>query len=324
MTDGLRRAVSGRRRFLVGLLGALACTERAPESAAPDAAPVAATSSVATPLPEAPVEPPPAPTGPRYLRAEIRSSLEAAVVEKTDTKLGPALTQVAKRVLVWWIDPSRDLYPGDRLELVYSTPEGVEPVVHAIWFHSEKRGREFEAVLYAAAGAQFPRWYDAQGQEIELRLHDGPIREYEQITSILKDGRRHKGVDFKAPTGTPLYAPFDGVVQRKNWSVRGNGLSLDIEQSKGGRRAFLLHLSAIVKGLGPGSRVKKGQLVAYSGNTGRSTAPHLHYQLQRSRHGKVIDPFDFHRTWRARLPDSELPALRGVLVEYSKLRESDT
>jgi murein DD-endopeptidase MepM/ murein hydrolase activator NlpD len=311
--------------LLVTLLG---CDEPAPRVSAEAELQVASSTTAQTATVAAEAGPK-RPTDPFYanlhhLKVSIRSSLEASVVAGTNATLGPALTQVAKRVLVWWIDPNRDLYPGDELELVYSTPNGVEPAVHAIWFRSEKLGRSFEAVHFVPSGALHPRWFDPEGREIELRLKDGPIREYEQITSILKDGRGHKGVDFKAPTGTPVYAPFDGRVERKNWSLRGNGLALDLAELRSGRRALLLHLSAIVKGLRPGSRVKKGQLIAYSGNTGRSTAPHLHYQLQRSLHGKVIDPFDFHRTWRARLPDSEMPALRERLIKYSKLRESVT
>jgi murein DD-endopeptidase MepM/ murein hydrolase activator NlpD len=126
---------------------------------------------------------------------------------------------------------------------------------------------------------------------------DSPIGEYEQVTSLLRDGRRHKGVDFKAPVGSPVLAPFDGVVERRNWNFRGNGNCLELRDPASGRRAIFLHLDVLPKETAPGRRVRKGEQIASSGNSGRSYAPHLHYQLE-SADGRVLDPYEVHHTTR--------------------------
>ena len=152
------------------------------------------------------------------------------------------------------------------------------------------------------------------------RLEHAPIQSYEQITSLLRDGRKHKGVDFKAAVGTPVLAPFDGRIQKMNWAFRFNGNSLSLIESKTGREAILLHLSSIESGLRPGSSVRTGQAIARSGNTGRSTAPHLHYQLQAGK--RTLDPFNIHHTYRVKLPDPEVAKVQTALELYAKLRRA--
>ncbi len=242
------------------------------------------------------------------------------MVGATDSIVGPQLAQVAKRILVWWMDVSRDFRKGDRLELIWEPKEGQEPFLHALWIRGEKIG-ERRAARWQAPGDNFARWYTPDGQEVELRLEHSPINDYEQITSLLKDGRRHHGVDFKAPVGTEIVAPFDGTVIRKNWNFRGNGNCLELQDSKG-MSALFLHLAEVEPGLNIGRRVKRGQVLGRSGNTGRSTAPHLHYQLERG--GKVLDPFDVHQTSRAKLQTESLPALNQRFTELDRLRPGST
>ncbi len=239
----------------------------------------------------------------------IDGALESALITTAGADVGPALAQVTTRLLVWWLDVTRDLRKGDELAIVYALPPGREPTLHALRFTSGKLGGERRAYRHQASGAAYARLYDAEGREIEQRLVDTPIDVYEQITSLLRDGRKHKGVDFKAPSGTPVTAPFDGTVTRKNWSFRGNGNCLELS-GPGGLTAMFLHLEAVEAGIGPGTRVKKGQVVARSGNTGRSTAPHLHYQLMRG--GKVLDPFDVQPWTRLGLSTAELPGFQGT------------
>jgi len=271
-------------------LDSLAADDEGPGGAGPaGGAPVEAAAGGAPSGPAAPAQ-----GGLLSVQAEIRGSLGATLIQAVGAEVGDPLSLVTSRLLVWALDVSRDMRPLDKIELVYELPPGSEPVVHALRFDSHKLGRVLEAYRFQLPGARFPRYYNEQGREIEHRLVDGPIAEYEQITSLLKDGRRHQGVDFKAPTGTPVTSPFSGVVQRTNFNYRVNGGSLDIEDGSG-RRILFLHLSELAPGIQAGTRIKKGQLVAYSGNTGRSTAPHLHYQVM-SKAGRVLDPFEIHRT----------------------------
>ncbi len=267
----------------------------------------------------APVAPPPVQTGPRFLSVHIDGPLEAALVSGAGNETGPALTQVVKRVLVWWIAVPADLRKGDLLEVVYEPQPGQEPLVSAVRLQSARAGRTFEAYRFKPAGAQFARFYDPEGGDLELRLDPSPLDGWEQITSLLKDGRKHKGVDFKTPVGTPVKATFDGTITRKNWFFRGNGNSLEVtEAAAPHRKAIFLHLSELPRTLAVGTHVKRGEVIAHSGNSGHSFAPHLHYQLM-SASDRVLDPFDVHPTHRVSLGAADRPALTEQVARWRSM-----
>ncbi|MEM6326500.1 MAG: peptidoglycan DD-metalloendopeptidase family protein [Bacteroidota bacterium] len=96
---------------------------------------------------------------------------------------------------------------------------------------------------------------------------------------ILHTMRMHAGVDFPTPVGTPLYATGDGVVSFVG-SKGGYGNVLDIDHPLAGKMVRYAHLSRMAPGITVGTAVRRGQTVAYSGNTGLSTAPHLHYEVR--------------------------------------------
>ncbi len=209
------------------------------------------------------------------------------------------------RILVWSLQVSRDARKGDKLEVLYELPTAQpslvaavgeagpavkEPTVLALRYGSQKLGRLITAYRFKPEGAPFAHYYTSEGVEVEEHLVEGPVTDYEQVTSLLRDGRRHKGVDFKTPVGTPVRAPFDGPITRRNWHFGANGNCLEIVDAKTGRHAIFLHLEAVPKDMQAGRRVKKGEIVAKSGNSGHSTAPHLHYQLE-APDGRILDPF---------------------------------
>jgi murein DD-endopeptidase len=292
-----------------------------PTAAAPAAAAVLGAAVAAPGAPAAPAGTPAGETAvPGLHRAAVtlRGAMEesiAAALPRDERRLAQELTQVVNRLLVWDLLISRDGRRGDQLEILYrpaasaapGLPPSGEPVVEALRFASQKLGKTIAAYRFQPDGAKWARYYRADGTEVEERLVEGPIREYEQITSLLRDGRRHKGVDFKAPVGTPVYAPFDGVVARRNWNWSFNGNSLDVLDPATGRHAIFLHLDVVSKELSPGRKVKKGDLIANAGNSGRSYAPHLHYQLENSA-GNVLDPFEVHKTSRGAID----PGKRGL------------
>ena len=280
---------------------------------------ITAPGSTAVPgIAQAPVAPV-VQTGPRFLSVRIDGPLEAALVAGAGSDTGPALTQVVKRVMVWWLAVPGDLRKGDVLEVVYEPQPGQEPLVSALRFQSAKFGRTFEAYRFKPAGAQFARFYGPDGSDLELRLEPSPLDSWEQITSLLKDGRRHKGVDFKTPVGTPVKATFDGTITRKNWFFRGNGNSLEVTQTAAPHmKAIFLHLSELPRTLTVGTKVKAGEVIAHSGNSGHSFAPHLHYQLM-SASDRVLDPFDVHATKKVNLAATEKPALTEQLTKYRSM-----
>ena len=143
-----------------------------------------------------------------------------------------------------------------------------------------------------------------------------PLEIAEQVTSLLRDGRATKVVDFKVPVGTEVHSPVDGVVTKRNWKVRANGDCLEVADHKTSRALIFLHLSAIEPEIRAGSQVHRGQVLARTGNTGHTTAPHLHYQLM-SPDGRVLDPFAVQATTRRSLPPAALEDFRKTLKEWS-------
>jgi murein DD-endopeptidase len=220
---------------------------------------------------------------------------------------------------VWDLRVSRDGRRGDRLEVLWTpakaaapgVPESGEPVVEAVRYASSKLGKVLAAYRFRAEGARFARYYRPDGTEVEPRLVDAPVADYEQITSLLRDGRRHKGIDFKTPVGSPVHAPFEGVIERRNWNFAGNGNCLDIRDPTTGRHAIFLHLDVLPKEMAVGRKVKKGEVVASSGNSGHSFAPHLHYQLEDAA-GRVLDPFEVTKTESRAVPAAQKAAFEAA------------
>ena len=104
---------------------------------------------------------------------------------------------------------------------------------------------------------------------------------------VLRKRARHNGIDLAAPTGTPIYATADGLVERANWfSSYGNYIQIGHGNAIETRYA---HLSKII--VADGQQVRKGDLIGYVGSTGRSTGPHLHYEVRIA--GEAVDPRPF-------------------------------
>ncbi|WP_379553289.1 M23 family metallopeptidase [Qipengyuania sp. DGS5-3] len=104
---------------------------------------------------------------------------------------------------------------------------------------------------------------------------------------ILKRRARHRGVDLAAPTGTPVYATADGVVGRADW-FSSYGLYVKIDHG-GALETRYAHMSKLA--VNAGEHVKKGDVIGYVGSTGRSTGPHLHYEVRVD--GQDVNPIQF-------------------------------
>lgn len=231
---------------------------------------------------------------------------------------GDALSAEVSRLLVWDLNLRRDLRQGEPLSIVW---EGTTPdtlVVHAVRLDSGKLGRTIEAFRFAAPNDLYPSYWSADGTEVPYRLNNTPIDNYEQITSLLKDRPRHHGMDFMAPVGTIVQSPYAGTVTKTDWNLSANGNCVEIRFEDGVLAKFL-HLSQTdVKA---GDRIEVGQKIGLSGNTGRSTGPHLHYQLNRGK--SVIDPLSYHGTTRRTLPADAKPELDRVVDEMRRLLSTE-
>jgi murein DD-endopeptidase MepM/ murein hydrolase activator NlpD len=110
-----------------------------------------------------------------------------------------------------------------------------------------------------------------------------------RIDPHYKVPKMHAGMDFTAPTGTPIYATGDGTVLRADNASSGYGNHIRIDHGYGYVTLYG-HMSRIKSR--PGQKVKRGEVIGYVGSTGKSTAPHLHYEVRYN--GDPIDPIDFY------------------------------
>jgi murein DD-endopeptidase MepM/ murein hydrolase activator NlpD len=124
---------------------------------------------------------------------------------------------------------------------------------------------------------------------------------------ILRQRRRHTGVDLAAPTGTPVYATADGIIGRADWfSSYGLYVSIDHGADLETRYAHLSRLA-----VGAGDQVRKGDLIGFVGSTGRSTGPHLHYEVRVD--GVAVNPVPYmvESAEQARMATSSTDLLPG-------------
>jgi murein DD-endopeptidase MepM/ murein hydrolase activator NlpD len=120
----------------------------------------------------------------------------------------------------------------------------------------------------------------------------------------------HTGVDWAAPTGTPIYASGNGIVEKVGWES-GYGKYIRLRHNNGYETAYG-HMTAFAKGIDPGVRVRQGQVIGFVGSTGLSTGAHVHYEILVN--GRFVDPM------RIRLPRGRV--LDGpVLTDFQSERE---
>lgn len=129
---------------------------------------------------------------------------------------------------------------------------------------------------------------------------------------VIQVGRQHIGVDYAAPTGTPVIAVADGIVSHQGWGgAYGN---LVILSHPGGYTTHYAHLVDYAEHLRPGSEVRRGTEIGYVGSTGRSTGPHLHYEIRQA--GRYLDPLNEkvdNGPWQWS-PTDRLSLLRQILL----------
>ncbi|MDN3646757.1 M23 family metallopeptidase [Pontixanthobacter aestiaquae] len=116
---------------------------------------------------------------------------------------------------------------------------------------------------------------------------------------VLRQRRAHKGIDLAAPTGTPIYATADGIVSKAE-RFSSYGLYVSMEHGAGVQTRFA-HMSRIA--VADGQNVKKGDIIGYVGSTGRSTGPHLHYEVRIA--GKAVNPIPYMSESKAQLAYAE-------------------
>jgi murein DD-endopeptidase MepM/ murein hydrolase activator NlpD len=153
------------------------------------------------------------------------------------------------------------------------------------------------------------RYYDEKARSLNTFFMRTPLQ-YKRISSpfdlkrfhpVLKIYRPHLGVDYAAPTGRQINAAADGKVTFVG-TKGGYGKTIEI-QHKNGYKTLYAHLNGYGKNIKSGKSVKQGELIAYVGNTGLSSGPHLHFGVYL--HGRAVDPLKVINSSRQELPTKE-------------------
>ncbi|WP_334091469.1 M23 family metallopeptidase [Helicobacter typhlonius] len=196
----------------------------------------------------------------------------------------------------------------EEISQVDSKVEDLESII-GVSIDSKSTGDNLESRIDVASltGTQkvFVMKFIPNGYPTETHHHISAPYGY-RVHPLLFTRHLHTGVDFAMSVGTPVYATANGVVNEARFSTGGYGYLVKIDHSLG-FMTYYAHLSKIV--VQKGMFVKRGQLIAYSGNTGRSTGPHLHYEIRFL--GQVINPSSF-MDWKMSNFDSIFEKERSV------------
>ncbi len=250
-------------------------------------------------------------------RPELRVGYAAAVIHDSLFVAGQRaglpdnLIMELAHIFGWDIDFALDIRPGDRFTVVYErhyldgTHLDEGNIVAAEFIN---RGRVYRALRYTDPRGRTD-YYSPDGRSMRKAFLRTPVS-FTRISSrftlhrrhpILHRDRRHVGVDYAAPAGTPVHAAGDArvvFVGRKG----GYGRTVILGHG-GGYSTLYAHLSRFARGLRRGTRVRQGRVIGYVGRSGLATGPHLHYEFRI--HGVHRDPLRVH-----------LPAARPIAARY--------
>lgn len=224
----------------------------------------------------------------------IRNQDLAQVVQVDREKLVLELNDVFK----WQVDFVRQIQAGDSYRFAFEREirsSGTMRTGHVLAAELINQNRSYTAVWFDPNGDGEGTYYDLDGKSVKGAFLLSPIELRHRISSrfttsrfhpILKTWRAHRGVDYAAPTGTPVQATGNGViVHRARESTYGN--RIDIQHPNGWTTRYA-HMNAFARGFSVGSRIKQGDIIGYVGMTGLATGPHLHYEMLL--HGRHEDP----------------------------------
>lgn len=200
----------------------------------------------------------------------------------------PQAIMALSDIFAWDVDFASDIQRGDKFSILYDVlyVEGrpVRMTGRIQGAEMVNNGKKYSAFYYK--GAEGDGYYDADGKSLRRTLLKSPLR-FRRITSyftnsrfhpILKRYRPHHGIDYAAPTGTPIESAGSGRVAFAGWK-NGYGNFIEIKHNNNYTTAYG-HLSRIAKGVRTGSKISQGDVIGFVGSTGISTGPHLHYEVR--------------------------------------------
>lgn len=268
-------------------------------------------------------------TRPVRFYGEIRSSMYQAAL---DQGMPVAVLMKLMNIYSYDIDFQRDIRVGDKIEVLYEekvTPGGKLVEAGDILYASLDTGGRSLRIYRHETKDGIEQFFDGQGNSVRKALMVTPI-DGAVISSgygmrkhpIQGYNKMHRGLDFAAPTGTPVMAAGDGIITYAG--RRGSyGNFVHIRHANQYETAYA-HLSGYADGVKAGARVKQGEAIGYVGSTGRSTGPHLHYEIRFA--GQSINPSTLKAPPGNRLDDEEMKrfiATKGRLENlYASLADS--
>lgn len=226
------------------------------------------------------------------------------------------------------IDFQRDIKIGDKITVItekFVTPDNKlshhGSIIHA---SIKTNGRDYNIYKYSPDNSESTyEFFSEDGESIKSTLLKTPIK-VAKISShfgfrkkhpVLGYGAMHKGVDFAAPIGTPIYAAGNGVIEFAGWKS-GYGRFIQVKHNGTTSTAYA-HASKFAKNLKKGTRVNQGEIIAYVGDSGRVTGPHLHYEVKIN--GHHVNPAKFKSTPGIKLQGNQLKYFETYKVGVKKL-----
>ena len=254
----------------------------------------------------------------RYADVTIENSLW---VDMTDAGVSPNLILSLSDIYAWTVD-FFGLQKGDRFRVLYEEKMcdgeviAVDTVRYAIFSHG---GEDFPSVMYDQKDGGNIYWNE-KGESMRKAFLKAPLK-FSRISSgfsyarkhpVTKKVRPHTGVDYAAPSGTPVMSIGDGVVTSVKYEGAG-GNTVRIRHNSVYSTAYL-HLSKYAKGIKEGKRVRQGEVIGYVGSTGRSTGPHLDFRVWKN--GSPINPLKMDSPPAEPLKDAHKDAFEALHEKY--------
>jgi murein DD-endopeptidase MepM/ murein hydrolase activator NlpD len=256
-----------------------------------------------------------------YAQATISSSLYEAAVD-AGMPVGVLMDMI--RVFSFDVDFQRDIQEGDSFRVMYEEMKdefGVQVRTGDVIYASMTLSGKTKTYYRYTPKSGVTDYFDEKGRSVRKTLMRTPV-DGARLSSgfgkrrhpVLGYNKMHKGVDFAAPRGTPIMAAGDGVVERAN-RFGGYGNYLRIRHNSELKTAYA-HIHRFAKGIRAGTRVKQGQIVAYVGSTGRSTGPHLHYEVLHNM--KQVNPLSVKLPAGETLKGKELTRLAAARADIDR------
>ena len=231
-----------------------------------------------------------------WRRREVKGQVESSLwVAMQSNNTSPQLAVVLSHIFGWSID-FFGLQKQDEFRVIYEQ-EYVDDKPLQNFHVLAAAFRASDSTYYAIPFVQDNEelYYNEHGNSLEGAFLKAPL-DYYRISSrfsnaryhpVLKRYRAHHGVDYAAPTGTPVYAIGSGKVIAKAYQAGGGGNYVKIKHNSVYVSTYM-HLSRFAKGLNVGDRVQQKQVIGYVGSTGLSTGPHLDFRVHEN--GRPINP----------------------------------